>query len=125
MTKPATIFNPGNDGEAAEREMAAGIDAPLQRAVAQLEAATTFLGSRYIENLIVTTVKATVQQAVSPLCDRAGAAALAGCDVSRIDRAVKSGILQAHYLGESPRFVKAEIIEAITSGRWATNKVEG
>lgn len=96
----------------------AAVPDDLTRAVGKIEAATRFLESRHIENLIAATVRGAVLQAHSPLCDRAGAAALVGCEVSTIDRAVKAGILQAHYLGDSPRFVKAQVIEAITSGRW-------
>ena len=96
----------------------AAVPDDLTRAAAKLEAATRFLDSRHIENLIVSSVNAAVARAFSPLCDRAGAAQLVGCDVSTIDRAVKSGILKAHYLGESPRFDKAQVIEALTSGRW-------
>lgn len=90
----------------------------IQRAVAQLEAATAFLGSRYIENLIAQSVTIATQRAMSPLCDRAGAAALAMCDVSEIDRAAKEGIIKRHFRGQTPLFEKADIVAAVTSGRW-------
>lgn len=90
----------------------------LQRATAQLEAATAFLGSRYIENLIANTVTLAVQRAASPFCDRDGAAAFLLCDVSQIDRAAKAGIIKRHLRGGTPLFEKADLAEAITSGRW-------
>lgn len=90
----------------------------LQRAVAQFEAATEFLGSRYLERLIATTLTAAVLRAASPLCDRAGAAALALCSVDQIDQATQAGIITRHLRGETPLYEKAAIVEAITSGRW-------
>lgn len=113
---PFAANEPGTAAPSASAPAAVPED--LTRAVGKIEAATRFLESRHIENLIAATVRGAVLQAASPLCDRAGAAALVGCEVSTIDRAVKAGILQAHYLGESPRFVKAQVIEAVTSGRW-------
>jgi hypothetical protein len=90
----------------------------VERAVARLEVATEFLGSRHIEMLIVRAVEQAAARAMSPLCDRAAAAALARCDVSQIDRAAKAGIIKRHFRGDTPLFEKADIIAAITSGRW-------
>ncbi len=128
MTKTAHIsslppFNAEQPGTALSSASApSAVPEPIACAVAKIEAATRFLDSRYIENLIVQTTKAAVLQAASPLCDRAGAAALAHCDVSQIDRAASAGIIKKHLRGDTPLYDKAEIYEAITSGRWRFDK---
>lgn len=94
----------------------------LQRAVARFEAAAEFLQSRFMERLVANSVAAAVQRAASPLCDRAGAAALALCSVDQIDAAEKAGIIKKHLRGETPLYEKAAIIEAIVTGRWRFSK---
>ena len=94
----------------------------LLRAVELFEKATEFLESRYMERLIANTLTAAVLRAASPLCDRQGAAALALCSVDQIDAADKSGIIKRHLRGETPLYEKAEIVEAITQGRWRFKK---
>lgn len=112
-------LQPRISGAAHNAPASATVADEIARAVAQLEGSIQFFQSRYIETLIIRTIETTLQRAVSPLCDRNGAAALAMCDVSQIDRAAKAGIIQAHYRGGTPLFEKADILEAITSGRWA------
>ena len=94
----------------------------FQRAVAEFEAAAEFLKSRYMERLIANTITAAVLRAASPLCDRAGAAAIALCSVDQIEQAEKAGIITRHLRGETPLYEKAAIVEAITSGRWRFKK---
>ena len=94
----------------------------IQRAVAEFEASAEFLGSRYMERLIANTITAAVLRAASPLCDRAGAAAIALCSVDQIEQAEKAGIITRHLRGETPLYEKAAIVEAITGGRWRFDK---
>jgi hypothetical protein len=42
--------------------------------------------------------------------------------VDAIDAADKAGIIKRHLRGETPIYEKAEIVEAITSGRWKLPK---
>lgn len=122
MSHAAEQFRPGTAVLSASSSAPAAVPEPLERAAARLEAATTFLESRFIERLIENAVTVATIRAQSPLCDRAGAAALAHCDVSQIDRAASAGIIKKHLRGDTPLFDKAEIYEAITSGRWKFSK---
>ncbi len=89
-----------------------------ERAVADLEAAATFLRSPFFPAQMEHAVRAAVIECQSPWLDRAGAAARWRCSESEIDRAAKAGILTRFERCETPLFEKAQGDEAIRSGRW-------
>lgn len=93
----------------------------VSAAVAELNGAAEFLRSPFFTAQLVQGIQQAAQRAASPWVDRAGAAAYALCSTSEIDRAAKAGVITKHERGGTPMFLKAEIDEAIRSGKWKRN----
>lgn len=94
-------------------------DACVLAAVAKLEAAGKFLQSEFFMARLMEGMRLTAIEVSSPWLDRKAAAAYAHCSPQEIDRAASAKIVPKHQRGGAPMFLKADIDEAITSGRWA------
>jgi hypothetical protein len=95
-----------------------------ERVAAELEHATAFLRSRYIEGLIEQAVTQAVLRSSSPWLDRAGAAAYVCCSTSEIDRAARAGVFPTYQRGSGPLFRKEDLDRALTEGRWRKRSAE-
>lgn len=85
---------------------------------AQFEAGARYLTSALFQAHIAEALRDAVIRAQSPWVNRDGAALHCCCSVGEIDRAKKVGTIKVHLLGETPRFLKSELDEAILSGKW-------
>jgi hypothetical protein len=102
--------------------MNADLTTQAERAVADLEAAATFLRSPFFQAQMEHAVRAAVIECQSPWVDRAGASARWRCSELEIDRAAKAGVLTRLERCETPLFEKAQGDEAIRSGKWKFGK---
>ncbi len=57
--------------------------------------------------------------------DRRGAAALLRVSVAQLDRLAKSGKIRQHTLGDSPRYLRAELLEDVRSPPWGSVRRDG
>jgi hypothetical protein len=105
-------------------------DANILASVAKVEAAAAFLTSPFLVAQLLEGMHAAVISAHSPWLNRKDAAAYARCSTSEIDRVsnpkdaveARFPILKKHMRGGSPVFERAQIDDAIRSGRWTPAK---
>lgn len=97
-------------------------DAAILASAAKVDAAAAFLQSPFLVAQIIEGMQAAVVRANSPWLNRKDAAEYARCSVSEIDRAAANGFIPPHPRGGTPLFEKAEIDEAIKSGKWKQAK---
>lgn len=87
--------------------------------VAKIEAAAAFLQSPFLVAQLIEGMQQAVVRVHSPWLTRKDAAEYARCSTSEIDRSCREGIIKRYDRGGTPMFQKAEIDEAIRSGKWA------
>ena len=93
-------------------------DALVLAAVAKLTAAGNFLQSEFFVSRLLEGMRLTAIEVSSPWLDRKAAGAYAHCSPQEIDRAATAKIITKHQRGGAPMFLKSEIDEAITTGKW-------
>lgn len=114
---PSAATNVATSGLVAGQEERA-VSPDIARLLCDLEHATAFLQSRYIEALIEKAIAQAVQRANSPWLDRSAAAAYCHCSVSEIDRAAVANAFPTHHRAGTPLFRRDEIDAAIAERRW-------
>ena len=78
----------------------------------------------YMQAQLVEAHERAVIRCQSPWLNRADAAAHCRCSTSEIDRAANAGIVKRYLRAGTPLFKRAELDEAIESGKWEGRKAE-
>lgn len=94
-------------------------DLRLGISLAKLEAAGRFLESRQLTALLVEGVERAVRQSQSDWLDRVTGPDYALVGVSQFDVLLRSGLVNVHGIGSSPRVLKADVKRVIEDGTWS------
>lgn len=97
-------------------------DQAILTSAARVDAAAKFLQSPMLVAQIIEGMERAVIRAHSPWLTRKDAAAYAGCSASEIDRAGAAKVLRRYQRGGTPMYHRADIDDAILSGRWANKQ---